>query len=646
MLVVATRSINVMFRISVVLLFVLFTSCMIIDGVSAWSNGGYSEDHSNPDYGTHDWIAQHALEWLPSSEKQYLVDNLAVYLYGTELPDNGGASDGIGDTTKHHIYYYSSENVQDESAAERAEVEYNNAQNYLKSGDLENAAKNAGIMSHYIVDVAVFGHVMGSGTDWGSESHHSDYEEYVDSRTNSYNDEFNAYLSFDGVLDTVSAYDASMLLAYDTTFDVDGDLTCVWMDQHYDWSNQAFRDRCGESLNLAVNYLADVLHSLYAELIPSPTEVSCYASHSSITIGDSVTVYGSITPPLSGVSITISYRIDGPWSTLATISSAADGSYSHSWTPTTVGSYQLKASWEGDENYSGSTSDIFFGGVEMRMTSISCSASPSEFMEGDTVTVTGSLSPALSGKTVTLNFERPDDSTLTRTATTDPDGSYSDSFKPDGIGSWSVYASWTSDSTHLGASSSPESFTVEKKSGCLIATATYGSELSPEVMFLRRFRDNIVVNTFAGRSFMMVFNEFYYSFSPSIASIISSNQALRGATKTLLYPLIGILHISSTAYTVFGFNPEVGIVIAGFIASSLIALTYLLLPILAISYFAKRQQHNMVTRVLGFTWVFSVLLIILGEITLYLPLMMLSTGAFVIVTICGIVTFATNKLYK
>jgi hypothetical protein len=30
--------------------------------VSGWSNGGYSANPSNPDYGTHDWIAEHALD--------------------------------------------------------------------------------------------------------------------------------------------------------------------------------------------------------------------------------------------------------------------------------------------------------------------------------------------------------------------------------------------------------------------------------------------------------------------------------------------------------------------------------------------------------------------------------------------------------
>jgi hypothetical protein len=247
------------------LIIVLWVITVGASSVEAWSNGGYSSDSSNPDYGTHDWIAQHALDWLPTEEKQYILNNLAAYLYGTELPDN---PDGIGDTTKHHVYYWSNGSLQDNASAVRASEEYQTALNFLKSGDFENGARSAGIMSHYIVDMAVFGHVMGAGTDWGAEKHHSDYESYVNQRTSNYEGEFNSYLVFDGNLSIISAYDAAKNLGFDTTFDVDGGLTCVWMDQNYDWNNPIFKYRCGESLNLAVNYLADVLHTLYITYIP------------------------------------------------------------------------------------------------------------------------------------------------------------------------------------------------------------------------------------------------------------------------------------------------------------------------------------------------------------------------------------------
>lgn len=177
------------------------------------------------------------------------------------MPDNHVAPSGIGDTTKHHVYYHSNGYLQDDASALRAQQEYDNALSYVKAGDLPDAVKTLGMMTHYIADVGVFGHVMGSHTDWGSEVHHADYKDYVETKTDSYNGEFNSYLAFDGALDNISAYDATLTLAYNTTFGDDGKYNCTWMDQNYDWSNPAFRNRCGESLNLAVNLIADILYT-------------------------------------------------------------------------------------------------------------------------------------------------------------------------------------------------------------------------------------------------------------------------------------------------------------------------------------------------------------------------------------------------
>ncbi|MEM3356732.1 MAG: zinc dependent phospholipase C family protein [Candidatus Bathyarchaeia archaeon] len=248
------------------LLLSLFLICQI---AYSWSNGGYSESQSNPDYGTHDWIAEHALDWLPQEEKQFILDNIAVYLYGTELPDNNEAPDGIGDTGNHHVYYFANCSLQNDAAAVRAQEEYALAVELYRNGNFSGAAKRLGVMAHYIADVAVFAHVMGAKTDWGSENTtvHGDYESYVNTRTNNYADKFDIFLKFDGNLSYVSAYNATLMLAYDTTFDVDGNLTCVWMNKNYNWSDPTFKNRCGESLNLAVNLIADVLHTFYTEAI-------------------------------------------------------------------------------------------------------------------------------------------------------------------------------------------------------------------------------------------------------------------------------------------------------------------------------------------------------------------------------------------
>jgi parallel beta-helix repeat protein len=289
-------------EIVAVICFSVFSTLLFpVSYVLAWSNGGFSDDPSNPKYGTHDWIAEHALDWLPDQEKQYILGNLTTYLYGTELPDNGAALDGIGDTVKHHVYYFANGSLQDDAAAVRASEEYNNSLNFLKANDYANAAKSAGVMSHYIADMAVFGHVMATETDWGPEIHHSDYETYVNERTSNYSGEFNSYLSYDGSLTSTSAYDAAKNLAYDTTFDIDGNLTCVWMDQNYDWSNPIFKDRAGESLNLAVNYLADVLHTLYLDAPPQTTTISVPRDYPTIQDAINAASEGSIVQVERGI---------------------------------------------------------------------------------------------------------------------------------------------------------------------------------------------------------------------------------------------------------------------------------------------------------------------------------------------------------
>lgn len=126
-------------------------------------------------------------------------------------------------------------------------------------------------------------------------------------------------------------------------------------------------------------------------------------------------------------------------------------------------------------------------------------------------------------------------------------------------------------------------------SPCLIATATYGSELSPEVQFLRNFRDQQILRTFAGSSFMDVFNAWYYSFSPAVAQFEYSHETTRTAMKEVLYPLIGILHVSSDSYATLAFQPELAALTAGIVASFLIGLAYVGLPAFGILCLAKEK---------------------------------------------------------
>ncbi len=83
----------------------------------------------------------------------------------------------------------------------------------------------------------------------------------------------------------------------------------------------------------------------------------------------------------------------------------------------------------------------------------------------------------------------------------------------------------------------------EKGGGCLIATATFGSEMAPQVQFLRELRDNTVLQTQSGTSFMTGFNQFYYSFSPAVADYERENPMFKEAVKLTLTPLLTSLAI-------------------------------------------------------------------------------------------------------
>ena len=78
----------------------------------------------------------------------------------------------------------------------------------------------------------------------------------------------------------------------------------------------------------------------------------------------------------------------------------------------------------------------------------------------------------------------------------------------------------------------------EDGGGCLIATAAFGSEMSPQVQFLREIRDNTVLQTESGTRFMADFNQFYYSFSPTIADYERENSTFKEAVKMTLTPLL------------------------------------------------------------------------------------------------------------
>ena len=79
--------------------------------------------------------------------------------------------------------------------------------------------------------------------------------------------------------------------------------------------------------------------------------------------------------------------------------------------------------------------------------------------------------------------------------------------------------------------------------GCLIATATFGSELAPQVQQLRELRDNTILETSSGMAFMTTFNQIYYSFSPIVADFEREQPIFKEVMKLTLTPMLSSLSL-------------------------------------------------------------------------------------------------------
>jgi peptidyl-prolyl cis-trans isomerase B (cyclophilin B) len=115
---------------------------------------------------------------------------------------------------------------------------------------------------------------------------------------------------------------------------------------------------------------------------------------------------------------------------------------------------------------------------------------------------------------------------------------YEDEVK-DVMESFKLIHSGPDSTTYTLDETSQESNTEQSEGGgCLIATATFGSEMAPQVQFLREIRDGTVMSTQSGTAFMTGFNQFYYSFSPYVADYERENPVFKEAVKATLTPLL------------------------------------------------------------------------------------------------------------
>jgi hypothetical protein len=144
------------------------------------------------------------------------------------------------------------------------------------------------------------------------------------------------------------------------------------------------------------------------------------------------------------------------------------------------------------------------------------------------------------------------------------------------------------------------------------------------------------MNTKAGSSFMIAFSSLYYSVSPTVASYLHEHWVERTAMKGALYPLIGILWLTSATFNELGSYPEVAALISGMLASSLIGAVYIGLPLAVIEariprLLGSRKQKAILQRLTRVLFA-GLLALGLGELFLTVPLLILSTATIVLCT--------------
>jgi peptide/nickel transport system substrate-binding protein len=181
----------------------------------------------------------------------------------------------------------------------------------------------------------------------------------------------------------------------------------------------------------------------------------------------------------------------------------------------------------------------------------------------------------------------------------------------------------------------------QQPSGCLIATAAYGSELSPQVQYLRNFREQYILSTAAGSAFMGTFNSIYYSFSPQVADYEREQPWLQSIVKAGLYPLFGILMISERAHFGAG-GGEMGALASGSVAGVLIGAVYLWPA--AVSTRIQKRLHP-ATRILLLISGASLALTVVGIVANNSQLLSVSTPVFV-VSLAGGTAMVVGKLAR
>jgi hypothetical protein len=172
-------------------------------------------------------------------------------------------------------------------------------------------------------------------------------------------------------------------------------------------------------------------------------------------MGQSITVSGSLLDNSVGVPgrrVDVIYHVSGQEDIYHILYSNSSGGYSDTFKPGVAGNWTVRASFAGDEVYSGSNSAVQSFTVEW--TRITFSVDPSNVAANrNNVIVSGSLlagSVGVPGRTLTIEYLLLGQAPIMHSVITNATGGFSDVFVPNFAGNWSVRVSFAGDALYAG----------------------------------------------------------------------------------------------------------------------------------------------------------------------------------------------------
>jgi len=141
----------------------------------------------------------------------------------------------------------------------------------------------------------------------------------------------------------------------------------------------------------------------------------------------------------------------------------------------------------------------------------------------------------------------------------------------------------------------------------------------------------------------MVFNAWYYSFSPGVAQYISTHWAERAVMKVVLYPLVGILYLTANVYKETSAYPEIAVLLSGLLASSLIGAFYLGLPLSLVRSKIRRLHRSVhIEKYLAFTLIGAIALLMAGEV-MFSPILLMGSSAVIVLSTLSLSALTTSR---